>query len=164
MWGKRTILPNSNTYHGSWMLTGMMFVRETRQGGLNATVYAVPLGTASIVLLWLFVGRPFVARRRRLLLLLRRLIDVTVQQWRALIFVIGVHAVPRCAIFIRRPVQSLARGHVAHGRMRRVRYLFATTFIYLYNAMRGVWREFCVAGVLEVKNHLLLYTRDIGGH
>jgi len=151
VWGKREILPNLNTYyHGSGILTGMMFVRETRQGGLNATVYAVPLRTASIVLLWLFVGRPFVARRRWRLLLLRRLIDVTVQQWRALIFVIGVHAVPGCAIFIRRPVQSLARGHVTHGRMRRVRYLFATIFIYLFiqcDVMRRVWREFCVAGV-----------------
>lgn len=60
----------------------MMFVRETGQGGLNATVYAVPLGTASVVLLWLFVGCPFVARRWRwwLLLLLGRLIDVAVQK------------------------------------------------------------------------------------
>jgi len=75
------IAPNLN--RGPGILTGMMFVHETWKGGLHATVYAVPLGTASVVLLWLFIGRPFVTRRRKwrlLLLQLRRLIDVAVQQ------------------------------------------------------------------------------------
>lgn len=113
----------------------MMFVRETRQSGLHTTVYTIPFGTASVVLLWLFVGRSFVALHRRWLrLLLRRLIDMAVQKRRALVIVIGVHAVPRRAIFVGRPIQSLARRHVAYGWMRRVRYLFKRK----YSDMRRV--------------------------
>jgi hypothetical protein len=115
----------------SGILTGMMFVRETRQSGLHTTIYAIPLGTASVVLLWLFVRRPFITRHRRWLrLMLRWLIDMAVQKWCALVFVIGVHAVSRRAIFVGRPVQSLARRHVAHGWMRRIRYLFTMKLRY----------------------------------
>lgn len=98
-----------------------MFVGETGQRGLRAAVDGVALGATGVRrrrrVLEQLVRRPLVVRRR-----CRRSVDVAVQQRRALVLVLGVwDAVPRTAVLVA-PIQSLTRD-VAHGRMRRVRYL-----------------------------------------
>lgn len=105
-------------------LTGSVFVPETGQRGLDsAAVDAVALGTAGVERL--FVRRAFGARRRQRQ---RLLIDVPVQQRRALVIVIGLRAVPRPAAIFVRPVQRLARRDVAHGRrVQRIRHLYDKT-------------------------------------
>lgn len=114
-------------FSGGQSLTGTVLVREAR--GLAAAVDAVALGAARGQRLLhrrgSLVRRPSRARLRRRRR--RRPIDVTVQQGRALVLVVGIvldTAAGPAVLVGRGPVRSLqARRHVAHGRMRRVRDL-----------------------------------------